>query len=69
MKIKTLENKEEKIVKKYSQVLVNSIIKSIKKKGVKKAAIKENKKTTDKVGKELTKSGLGLGMQWLEDLK
>jgi len=65
MNIKTLNNKEDKLVEQYQKVYFKSILKSIKQKGISKAALNQHKKTMKALSKELTNSGLGLGLQWL----
>ena len=65
MNIKTLNNKEDKLVEQYQKVYFKSILKSIKQKGISKAAINEHRKFIKKLSKEMTNSGLGLGLQWL----
>lgn len=65
MDIKKLNNKEDRLIKKYQNVYLKSMIKAIKQKGISKSALGQHRKTMKKLSKEMTKSGLGLGLQWL----
>ena len=68
MNIKTLNNKEDKLVNKYQRVYFQSILKAIKQKGVSKSALRQHRKSMKLISREMTKSGLGLGLQWLNSV-
>ena len=65
MNIKTLNNKEDKLVEQYQKVYFKSILKAIKQKGISKVALNQHRKYIKTLSKEITNSGLGLGLQWL----
>lgn len=65
MNIKTLNNKEDRLVKKYQEVYLKSMISAINKKGLSKSAIALHRKTMKRLSKEMANSGLGLGTEWL----
>jgi len=65
MNIKTLNNKEDKLVEQYQKVYFKSILKAIKQKGISKVALNQHRKNIKTLSKEITNSGLGLGLQWL----
>lgn len=65
MDIKTLNNREDKLIKRYQKAYFKSMLKAIKQKGVSKSALAQHRKSMKLISKEMTKSGLGLGLQWL----
>ncbi len=65
MDIKTLNNKEDRLIKKYQTTYINSLIKAVKQKGISKSALAQHRKTMKLLSREMTKSGLGIGLQWL----
>ncbi len=68
MNIKTLNNKEDRLVKQYQKAYFKSILLAIKQKGISKSALIKHRKSMKTISKEMTKSGLGLGLQWLNSV-
>ena len=65
MKIKELNNREDILIKRYQETSLKSMIKSIKTKGINNSALVEHRKVIKPLSKEMTKSGIGLGLKWL----